>query len=178
MAEALMLTGHAIHKVVNADAKRCKMINQLKEVKHVLEQDLKGMKMERDALIEVLEKIKADVDMVIKENQSLERRNEELQATLEKEKEKVKTLDSKMDAFRELKMKLDSDLNERKRKNEKLQIELDKACLTVTQTLNDELKRENARLSQEADKPSSSPQPLKVRMDLSTTKVSQLQNEQ
>ncbi|GAB2270405.1 hypothetical protein Dimus_005306, partial [Dionaea muscipula] len=71
--------------------------------KRVLEQDLKEMKMECDASIKVSEKMKADVDMVMKENQSLEKRNEELQVALEKEKEKVNTLDSRMDAFRDLK---------------------------------------------------------------------------
>ncbi|GAB2269097.1 hypothetical protein Dimus_004027 [Dionaea muscipula] len=125
-------------------------------IKQWAKSDLKEMKMECDASIKVSEKMKPDVDKVMTENQSLERRNEELQAALEKEKEKVNSLDSRMDMFRDLKMKLDSDLNERKLKNEKLQTELDNARLALTQTVNDDLKREVGKLIEEADKPSSS----------------------
>ncbi|GAB2290900.1 hypothetical protein Dimus_025164, partial [Dionaea muscipula] len=110
--------------MAEACAKQCKMIARLKKEKRALKQYLKEMKMKCDALIEISKQMKADVDMVIKENQSLDKRNEELQAALEGEKEKVNTLDSRMDTFRELKMKLDTNLIERKRMKEKLQTAL------------------------------------------------------
>ncbi|GAB2297462.1 hypothetical protein Dimus_031565 [Dionaea muscipula] len=114
-----VLSGHAIQRVVNADARQCKMIACLNE--------------ERNS-----EQMTADVDMVMKENHSLEKKNAELEAALEKEREerkkadeKIKTIESRLESFRKLKSNLDRDLNARKKKHEKLQIELDKACLQM-----------------------------------------------
>ncbi|GAB2266071.1 hypothetical protein Dimus_001099 [Dionaea muscipula] len=118
--------------------------------------------------------MRADVEMVMKENIELQTALEKEREERKKVDEQVKTLDSRMDAFRELKMKLDSDLNEGKRKNEKLQTELDKARLTLTQRSDAELNHENVRLTKEADRPSSCHQRMRRRIDILTSRVSQL----
>ncbi|GAB2286344.1 hypothetical protein Dimus_020760 [Dionaea muscipula] len=84
--------------------------------------------------------LKADVDMVTKENQSLEEKSVELEAALKKEREerrkadnKVKTLNSRVNKFVQTKMKLDTEIDKWKRESEKLQKELDEALLALTQ---------------------------------------------
>ncbi|GAB2270476.1 hypothetical protein Dimus_005370 [Dionaea muscipula] len=106
MAEASVLTGHAIHGV-----KRCKIIARLKEEKRVLGQDLREMKIDCDASVEISEQMKADIDMVMKENAKLQTALEKEREEREKSDEQVKTLDSRMDAFKELKLKLNTDLD-------------------------------------------------------------------
>ncbi|GAB2292744.1 hypothetical protein Dimus_026980 [Dionaea muscipula] len=114
LTETSVLDGHAIHRVVKAGAKQCKIIACLKEeifVPNVCFQK------------RVLE---ADMDMVTMENQTLENKNAELLAALEKEREEKKmademamTLNSRLDKFKEVKLRLDSELTKSMKKNEK-----------------------------------------------------------
>ncbi|GAB2270107.1 hypothetical protein Dimus_005019 [Dionaea muscipula] len=64
--------------------------------KYAMEQEIKELKIECDATFEVSTQMKADADMVMQENQTLESKNEELQTALEGEKGKVKTLEDKV----------------------------------------------------------------------------------
>ncbi|GAB2273324.1 hypothetical protein Dimus_008123, partial [Dionaea muscipula] len=128
MDETSLLTGDVLYNAVRTDGRRCKKIDRL------------------------MEEIKADVDMVMQENQTLESTNEELKTALEVKKDKVKTLEDKVKELQTVlekekeeqtkkndellssyskyhdvlqkKMDLDTSLNKRKRESEKLQTAL------------------------------------------------------
>ncbi|GAB2287940.1 hypothetical protein Dimus_022292 [Dionaea muscipula] len=147
-AETSLLTGDVLYNAIRTDDKRCRKIDRLMEEKYALEREVKELKFECNTAFEVSTQMKADVDMVMKENQTLESKNEELKIALEGEKDKVKTLEDKLkelqsalenekegqtkkndelvalyskyhDLLRK-KMDLDTSLNERKRESEKL----------------------------------------------------------
>ncbi|GAB2297833.1 hypothetical protein Dimus_031919 [Dionaea muscipula] len=86
MVESALLTGDVIYSLKNA-----------------LEREVKELKVELDSAFEISSEIKADVDMVMEENKTLEEKNEELEkkheemkSALEKEKSKGQTLESKI----------------------------------------------------------------------------------
>ncbi|GAB2286297.1 hypothetical protein Dimus_020714 [Dionaea muscipula] len=64
--------------------------------KYALEQEVRELKFECDSAVEISSLVKADVEMVMEENQMLENKNEELKSTLEREKGKVQTLEDKI----------------------------------------------------------------------------------
>ncbi|GAB2278918.1 hypothetical protein Dimus_013587 [Dionaea muscipula] len=120
--------------------------------KYSLEREIKELKIECDDTFKVSKQVKADVDMVMQENQTLESKNEELQIALEGKKDKVKTLEDKvkelqttlkketkgkykaenevvivthnMNKLKDAKVKMDSSLVEKTYENEKLQTSL------------------------------------------------------
>ncbi|GAB2288044.1 hypothetical protein Dimus_022389 [Dionaea muscipula] len=105
LTETSVLGGHAIHRVVKVGARQYKMITRLKKEMREWERDY--------------EQMEADIDMITKENQTLENKNVGLQAALEKEREErkkadaeVDALNSRLDKFREFKMKMNTDLDE------------------------------------------------------------------
>ncbi|GAB2281301.1 hypothetical protein Dimus_015902 [Dionaea muscipula] len=66
-----------------------------------LMEELTSEKKEFIELATALDQLKADVVQVTEKNKTLEEENKELKAALEKEKEKVRTFQSRMDALRE-----------------------------------------------------------------------------
>ncbi|GAB2296706.1 hypothetical protein Dimus_030814 [Dionaea muscipula] len=60
--------------------------------KYALEREVKELKFECDSTVEISSQVKANIEMVKEENQSLEDKNEELKTALEGEKSKVQTL--------------------------------------------------------------------------------------
>ncbi|GAB2266179.1 hypothetical protein Dimus_001202 [Dionaea muscipula] len=71
VAESALLTGDVIHSSVRTDLRRCKKFEKLKEEKSALEREIKELKFECDSTFEISSQMKADVDMVMKENQTL-----------------------------------------------------------------------------------------------------------
>ncbi|GAB2295905.1 hypothetical protein Dimus_030053 [Dionaea muscipula] len=158
MAETSLLTGDVLYSAVRTESRRCRKIDRLMEEKYSLEREVKELKFECDSTFEIFSQVKADVDMVMEENQSLESKNEELNSSLKGEKGKVQTLENKVKELQaalerekercskkndELvssyskyhdillkKMELDTRLNVRKEENEKLQTTLALVCDT------------------------------------------------
>ncbi|GAB2268256.1 hypothetical protein Dimus_003232 [Dionaea muscipula] len=175
MTETSLLTGDVLYAAVRTDERRCRKIDRLMEEiscfqgwflfafasnlyfaclfqKYALEREVKDLKFECDTAFEISTQIKADVDMVMEENQTLENENRELKTVFEGEKNKKQTLEDKVkelqmalerekdrqsnknnelvasySKYHELlrkKMNLDTSLNERKRESEKLQMAL------------------------------------------------------
>ncbi|GAB2292685.1 hypothetical protein Dimus_026922 [Dionaea muscipula] len=94
MADSALLTGDVICSSVRIDERRCKKIDKLKK-EYSLECEVKELKVELESAFEISFQIKADVDMVMEENKTLkkkveelEKRNEERESTLEREKKK------------------------------------------------------------------------------------------
>ncbi|GAB2266075.1 hypothetical protein Dimus_001103 [Dionaea muscipula] len=103
MAESTLLTVDVIFSSFRTDARRCRKIDKLKEEKYALERKVKELKVELDSSFEISSEIKADVDMVMEKNKTLEEKNEELEkkieemkSTLEEEKKKGQTLEKKV----------------------------------------------------------------------------------
>ncbi|GAB2290371.1 hypothetical protein Dimus_024651 [Dionaea muscipula] len=146
MAETSLLMGDVLYNAVRTDARRCRKTDRL------MEEEIKELKIECDSTFEISTQIKADVDMVMQENQTLESKNEGLKTAFEGEKVKVKTLEDKvkelqralekekkgkdkaenevvsvthkLNKLKEAKVKVDSSLVEKTRENEKLQTAL------------------------------------------------------
>ncbi|GAB2299583.1 hypothetical protein Dimus_033646 [Dionaea muscipula] len=57
---------------------KCAILCRNMAEKFALENDIKELKFERDSAIEISSQVKADVEMVMEENQSLEKENEGL----------------------------------------------------------------------------------------------------
>ncbi|GAB2281589.1 hypothetical protein Dimus_016168 [Dionaea muscipula] len=140
IVETSALVGHALRRdlLAIANQKRSRrMVRELKEKNNRLTKELTTLKEEFD---ESVEGMKANVEKVTKENQTLEKKNANLEAALEAEKKKreeaegkEKTMESRLESFRKLKAKLDKDLNTKAQKNKELQAELNKAGLTLSQ---------------------------------------------
>ncbi|GAB2301248.1 hypothetical protein Dimus_035281 [Dionaea muscipula] len=77
MAETSLLMGDVLFFAVRTEERRCRKIDRLKEEKYALETEIKELKFELDFTFEVSSQIKADVDMIMGENQTLEKKNEE-----------------------------------------------------------------------------------------------------
>ncbi|GAB2295043.1 hypothetical protein Dimus_029228 [Dionaea muscipula] len=110
MAEMSFLTGDILYNAVRIDSQRCRKIDRLME-------EVKELKYECDTAFEVSTQMKADVDMVMEENQTLESKNEELKTTLEVEKNKVRTLEDKV---KELQTTLEKEKEGQTKKNGEL----------------------------------------------------------
>ncbi|GAB2303126.1 hypothetical protein Dimus_037121 [Dionaea muscipula] len=76
MAESTLLTVDVIFSSFRTDARRCRKIDKLKEEKYALKRKVKEQKLELDSAFEISSEIKAYVDMVIEENNTLEKKNE------------------------------------------------------------------------------------------------------
>ncbi|GAB2273200.1 hypothetical protein Dimus_008003 [Dionaea muscipula] len=87
MAETSFLTGDVLFNAIKTDARRCRKIDRLME--------------------EVSKQVKADIDTVMQENQTLESKNEEIHTALEGKKDKVKTL---VDKVKELQTALEKEM--------------------------------------------------------------------
>ncbi|GAB2268584.1 hypothetical protein Dimus_003539 [Dionaea muscipula] len=92
------------------EKRRCRKIDKLNEEKFALKQEIKELKFENDSTIEISSQMKADVEMAMEENQSLEKENEELKSRAQTLEEKVKELQSA----------LEKEKNENKRKETEL----------------------------------------------------------
>ncbi|GAB2286004.1 hypothetical protein Dimus_020427 [Dionaea muscipula] len=64
--------------------------------KYALEKEVKELKFECDSAFEISSQVKANIDLVIEENQTLESKNEGLKSSLEEEKGRVQTLEEKV----------------------------------------------------------------------------------
>ncbi|GAB2297674.1 hypothetical protein Dimus_031761 [Dionaea muscipula] len=124
MAETSLLTGDVLRTVVQTDDRRCRKIDKLMKEKFSLEQEIKELMFENDSTIEISSQMKADVEMVMGENQTLEKKNEELENkneemkfALEGEKNKAQTLEKKV---KELQWTLEKEKDENKKKETKL----------------------------------------------------------
>ncbi|GAB2299252.1 hypothetical protein Dimus_033322 [Dionaea muscipula] len=89
MAETSLLTGDVLYAVVRTDDRRCRKIDRLMGE----EKEVKELKFECESAVEISSQIKADVDMVMEENLTLETENKELKTTLQEEKNKVQMLE-------------------------------------------------------------------------------------
>ncbi|GAB2270403.1 hypothetical protein Dimus_005304 [Dionaea muscipula] len=103
MAETALLMRDVLFSAVRLENRRCRKIDRLKEEKYALEREIKEWRFENDSTFEISSQMKADVDMVMGENQTLERKNEELEnkheemkSALEREKSRGQTLEEKM----------------------------------------------------------------------------------
>ncbi|GAB2287900.1 hypothetical protein Dimus_022255 [Dionaea muscipula] len=96
LAETSLHTGDVLYHAVRTDSQRCRKMYRLMEEKYALEQEEKELKYKCDTGFEVSTQMKAGVDLVIQENQTLEIKNEKLQTSLEGEKDKVKMLEDKV----------------------------------------------------------------------------------
>ncbi|GAB2270894.1 hypothetical protein Dimus_005757 [Dionaea muscipula] len=90
MAETSLLRGDVLRTAVQSDDRRCRRIDRLMEEKYALEQEIKELKFTCDSAAEISSHVKADVEMVMEENQLLEEKNEQLKSSLEGEKNKMK----------------------------------------------------------------------------------------
>ncbi|GAB2288234.1 hypothetical protein Dimus_022575 [Dionaea muscipula] len=86
-------------------------------MKYALEQEVKELKLENDYTFEISTQMKADVEMVMEENQTLENENKELKTGLEEEKDKVQMLEAKV---KELQTSLEREKERQSRKNDEL----------------------------------------------------------
>ncbi|GAB2265717.1 hypothetical protein Dimus_000755 [Dionaea muscipula] len=77
MAKSSLLTGYVLFSAVRTEEQRCRKIDRLKEEKFALEFVIKELKFELDSTFEISSQVKADVEMVIGESQTLENKNEE-----------------------------------------------------------------------------------------------------
>ncbi|GAB2273164.1 hypothetical protein Dimus_007967 [Dionaea muscipula] len=96
MAETSLLTGDVLYAAIQTDDRRCRKIDRLMKEKYALEREVNESKFECDSAVEIYIKMKADVEMVMEDNQLLENKNEELKSALEGEKGKVQTLEDKV----------------------------------------------------------------------------------
>ncbi|GAB2296494.1 hypothetical protein Dimus_030608 [Dionaea muscipula] len=117
MAETSLLTGDVLRAAIQTDDRRCRKIDRLIEERYALEQEIKQLKFECDSTFEISSHVKADVEIVMEENQSLENENEELKSALEREKGKVQMLEDKV-------KELQTTLEKVKEENEKKENEL------------------------------------------------------
>ncbi|GAB2276201.1 hypothetical protein Dimus_010935 [Dionaea muscipula] len=91
--ETSLLTGHVMQRAIKVDAamtKSFKKISGLKEEKKHLNQELNDVKEDFETLTASLEKLSeslknvgADVEMVMQENNTLEKKNEEMKVEME-----------------------------------------------------------------------------------------------
>ncbi|GAB2292880.1 hypothetical protein Dimus_027108 [Dionaea muscipula] len=117
MTKTSLLTGDVLYNVVRTDDRRCRKIDRLMEEKYALEREVKELRFECDFAIKISTQMKAAVDMVMEENQTLENKNEELKTALEGEKGKVKTLEDKV---KELQTALEKEKKEKTKKQDEL----------------------------------------------------------
>ncbi|GAB2302827.1 hypothetical protein Dimus_036822 [Dionaea muscipula] len=117
MAETSLLTSDVLYNAVRTDDQRCRKINRLMGEKYALERELKELKFECDNAFEISSQMKADMVMVMEENQTLENENKELKTALEGEKNKEQTLEDKI---KELQMVLEREKERQSKKNKEL----------------------------------------------------------
>ncbi|GAB2275933.1 hypothetical protein Dimus_010679, partial [Dionaea muscipula] len=142
-----LLTEDVLFSAVRTEEQRCRKIDKLKEEKYALKREIKELRFECDSTFEISSQMKADIDMIIGENQMLERKNkelenkyEEMKSALEREKkrreeaeEKVKKMDSRLQSSRKVKEILDKELRVKTQKNKELKAELNTARLSLSQ---------------------------------------------
>ncbi|GAB2275911.1 hypothetical protein Dimus_010658 [Dionaea muscipula] len=160
MAESSFLAGHAVRRALNVDAaqrKNRKRIFGVKRGNNRLNQELTIIKKDFEISVDLPESVKADVDIVTQENQTLERKIKELQTKLKKETEERKRVDdevvsltSRLDGLRVTKMDLESSLDLKNRENEKMQTTLGAARLVFAQ-MKEKRNMIEARLSKQME---------------------------
>ncbi|GAB2297477.1 hypothetical protein Dimus_031580 [Dionaea muscipula] len=124
-----------IPRAINVDVAQTKsrrVIAKLNKENERLHQELTTVQRDFDVLIDLSESIKVDIEMVTQENQTLERKNEDLQTNLKKDKEgrkkvneEVVVLSSRLDSLRSTKMELEASLDRKIRENEKMLTKLE-----------------------------------------------------
>ncbi|GAB2273536.1 hypothetical protein Dimus_008326 [Dionaea muscipula] len=104
IAELSTLSGHSLRRYLRMDATRKRYRREMRRLRVENNRLMEELNFEKKEFIELAtasDQLKADVVRVIKENEMLEKENEELKAALKKEKEKVRTSEFRMDALRE-----------------------------------------------------------------------------
>ncbi|GAB2272787.1 hypothetical protein Dimus_007606 [Dionaea muscipula] len=96
MVETSLLMGDALFAAVQTDDWRCRKIYRLMGEKYALKREVKELKLECDNAFEISSRVKAEVDMMMEENQTLENESRELKSALEGERNTVKTLEDKI----------------------------------------------------------------------------------